>query len=69
VEGHGPVVAQFEIGAVEAPGFSPAKQWAIEYGFSRGQPGLKLGSIVALWARLKSCPDTNLIVPGTKLLH
>ena len=42
-------MAQFEIWAVEALGFSPAKQRAVDGGFSQGKPGVKPGSIVAFW--------------------
>jgi len=38
---------------VEAPGFSPAKRWAVENGFKPRPPGLKPGSVAALSARLK----------------
>src|SRR5579863_7672059 len=47
---------------MEAPGFSPAKQQTIDDGFSRGQPGLKPGSIVVGTAE-RACPERSRRVP------
>jgi hypothetical protein len=50
------VLAQFEVLMVEAPGFSPAKQRAIKSGFSRDEPGLKPGSVVAAFGTAEAVP-------------